>query len=180
MQQIIFDNRYKGDQQHDCLLSVDGTDFRINWTSKAFYSHKFKGCGLRYEVALNILTGDICWINGPFEPGKYNDLMIFRMGLMGELDEGERVEADDGYLGEAPLHVKCPKCLTSDPAKKKLKSRVRSRHETCNKRFKQWKILKEVYRHNVADHGSVFRSIAVLTQISFQKGEPLFQVNYHN
>mmetsp|Transcript_7845 Transcript_7845/g.16068 ORF Transcript_7845/g.16068 Transcript_7845/m.16068 type:complete len:215 (+) Transcript_7845:183-827(+) len=88
-QVIIFDNCYKGDQQHDCLLSVDGTDFRINWTSKAFYSHKFKGCGLWYEVALNILTGDICWINGPFEPGKYNDLMIFRIGLMGELDEGE-------------------------------------------------------------------------------------------
>jgi hypothetical protein len=25
------------------------------------------------------------------------------------LEEGERVEADDGYVGEAPRHVKCPK-----------------------------------------------------------------------
>ncbi len=163
--------------QHDYLLSVDRTDFRINWTSKASYSHKFNGCGLWYEVALNIFTGDICWINGPFELGKYNDLMIFCMGLKGEL---EQVEADDGYLGEAPFHVKCPKCLTSDSTKTKQNSSVRSCHVTCYKRFKQWKLLKEVYRHNIADFGSVFCSMAVLTQISFQKGEALFQVNYHN
>ena len=47
-------------------------------------------------------------MNGPFEPGIYNDIAIFRSALLTELDEGEQVEADDGYMGEAPRYVKCP------------------------------------------------------------------------
>ena len=63
---------------------------------------------LRYKVALNIQTGDICWINGAFPAGKYGDLEIFRSALMSYLEDFERVEADDGYIGEAPEKVRCP------------------------------------------------------------------------
>jgi hypothetical protein len=43
------------------LLSVDGTDYRIAMNyRKDFYSYKFKACGYRYEIGLNIITGDIC------------------------------------------------------------------------------------------------------------------------
>ena len=97
------------DKGNDCLMSVDGTDFRIAEHGKKFYSFKFKKSALRYEVALCILTGDIVWINGPYEPGVWNDIAIFRDGIMHHLEDGERVEADDGYLGEAPKYVKCPK-----------------------------------------------------------------------
>jgi len=56
-----------GDVGNDCLLSVDGTDFRIELGySKPFWSYKFKKSGLRYEVWLCILTGDICWWSGPY------------------------------------------------------------------------------------------------------------------
>ena len=35
----------------------------------------------------------------------YNDIALFRnSGIMYLLDEGKRVEADDGYRGEAPVH----------------------------------------------------------------------------
>ena len=94
------------DKGNDCLMSVDGTDFRIAEHSKKFYSFKFKKSALRYEVALCILTGDIVWINGPYKSGVWNDIAIFRDGIMHHLEDGERVEADDVYLGEAPKYVK--------------------------------------------------------------------------
>ena len=58
--------------------------------------------GLRYLVAVSIKHGDIVYIEGPFPPGVYNDIMVFRWGIIGWLDENERAEADDGYIGEAP------------------------------------------------------------------------------
>ena len=41
--------------------------------------------------------------------GMCNDLMIFSSSIKSHLGESERVEADDGYLGEAPRLVRCPK-----------------------------------------------------------------------
>jgi hypothetical protein len=80
--QIVWENRFKRPTTNDCLVSVDGTDCPTQEPtpfSPVNYSYKFNGPGLRYEVALCILTGDIVWVNGPFEPGKYSDLAIFRM-----------------------------------------------------------------------------------------------------
>ena len=100
------------------MLSVDGTDVRIPERGRDWYSHKFKKSGLRYEVAVSIKSGDICWISGPHQPGLWNDVEIFRSSLVTFLDPGEHVEADDGYIGEAPLRVKCPMCVTC-PQKRK-------------------------------------------------------------
>ena len=58
-------------------MSVDGTDFKINQPQnfdKKWFSNKFKGPGLRYEIALNIQTGNIIWTHGSFPPGAYKDL----------------------------------------------------------------------------------------------------------
>jgi len=81
----LWDNRYQNDIGNDCLVSVDGTDFRCRGRKllsgkpdKHYYTPKFKGPGYRYEVALCIRTSDIVWIAGPYLPGVYNDLMIFR------------------------------------------------------------------------------------------------------
>lgn len=159
-------------------MSVDNTDFRIVGHGKQFYSFKFKKSALRYEVALCILTGDIVWINGPYEPGVWNDIAIFRDGIMHHLEDGERVEADDGYIGEAPTYVKCPKCFTNPRETLFMQQRVRNRQETVNKRFKNWGILKQVYRHDIPHHGDAFRAIVVITQLSITKGEPLFECGY--
>ena len=110
------------------MLSVDGTDFRIAMGySKPFWSYKFKKSGLRYEVGLCIKTGDICWWSGPYAPGKWNDLSIFRDGLQMMLEPGERCETDRGYQGSAPTHVKCPGVLWADPNTAGIQQRVRSR-----------------------------------------------------
>ena len=55
--QIFLENRYKGDDGGNCLLSVDGTHFRIQRRGEEFYSHKFNDSGLSYELALSIKGG---------------------------------------------------------------------------------------------------------------------------
>jgi hypothetical protein len=162
------------------LVTVDGTDFRIPEHGKPFYSFKFRKSALRYEVALCILTGDIVWINGPYEAGKWNDLQIFRNSLMSHLAPNERVEADDGYVGEHPHHVKCPKGIGNLPETEYMQQRARNRQETVNKRFKVWGALKQVWRHAIELHGEVFRAIAVITQLTINSGERLFEVGYRD
>ena len=164
---------------NDCLLSVDGTDFRIQNLNSAFSSHKYSmKSALRYEVGLDILRGFIAWIHGPFPAGKWPDINIFRDALKHYLLINERVEADDGYIGEAPGKVKCPASFVNPIENEGMQQRVRSRHETVNKRFKQWGVLNQIYRHNIEDHADIFRAIVVLTQLSMENGEPLFPVRY--
>jgi hypothetical protein len=129
-------------------------------------------------LALCIKSGDLCWVNGPFPAGANPDLEIFRSGLMTYLEEFERVEADDGYIGEAPLKVRCPKCITTPLERKEMMAVVRMRHETVNRRMKQWRCLKDVFRHGLDFHETCFTFCAVMTQIAISNGEPLFQVDY--
>jgi hypothetical protein len=163
------------------LISVDGTDFQIPQHGPAFASHKFKGkSGLRYEVGLCIKTGDIVWIHGPFPCGRNPDINIFRSSLLSHLEAGERVEADDGYIGDAPRYIKCPKSFTNPQETLAMQNLVRSRQETVNKRFKDWAILSAPFRNRekIPIHGDVFRAIVVITQVSINNGEKLFQVDY--
>lgn len=93
---------------------------------------------------------------------------------MHQLDPNERVEADDGYIHEAPGKVKCPASFVNPPENEEMQQRVRNRQETVNKRMKQWEILKVSYRHDLSTHGDVFRAILVITQVAIHNGEPLF------
>ena len=181
---IVFESRKDSGSLNDCLISVDGIDCRIPQQGPAipgnpFSSFKFKGkCGLRYEIGVDILAGNIVWIEGPHAAGKYPDVEIFRRGLAHWLDKFERVEADEGYIGEAPLKVKCPGCPSNPTEHQSLQKRVQGRHESMNGRLKNWEILKSMYRHDIMEHGNVFRAIAVVTQISIDEGEHLFEVEY--
>jgi hypothetical protein len=170
------------DVGNDCMLSVDGTDFRLAaGYSKVLYSYKFKKSGIRYEVGLCIKTGEICWWSGPYAPGIWNDEMIFKDALVHYLEKGERCETDKGYRGSAPMYVRCPGGVeeSSDPNVRKMQARVRNRQETVNERFKNWGILVTPYRHSSCHHQTVFGAVVVLTQLSL-KYNPLFQVEYND
>ena len=107
------EKQIKKDKGNDCLISDDGTDFRVAEMGRRWYSFKYKKSGVRYKVGLCILTGEIVWIAGPYECGKCNDISIFRNVLMTKLGPAKRVEADDGYIGEPPLHIKCAKSFAN-------------------------------------------------------------------
>jgi len=155
------------------MLSDDGTDYRIAMNyAKDIHPHKFKKSALRYEVGVGIKSGDICWWWGPFEPGIWNDNMIFQSALVHELEEGERVETDAGYKASAPERVKCPGTVMSD-----LDNRnVRWTPVPGMKRSKQWKILSNPYRHDIVDHQKLFAAIASSYSLNFalRMGSRLF------
>jgi hypothetical protein len=120
------------------------------------------------------------WINGPFPAGAFPCVAIFCSCLSLWLDRDERVEANHGYIGNAPYKVKCPASLTNPDKTQAMQSIVRMRQETINKRLKQWEILKQVYRHDITKHGYVLRAVAVVVQVAIENGEPLFQVDYND
>lgn len=186
--QIKWENRKIDDIGNDALASVDGVDCqrlgKINHDGrpdKRYYSHKFKGPALRYEVAIAIRSSNIVWIAGPYLPGECNDLQIFRKGLIKKLGKSERVEADDGYIGEAPKKVKCPGSYVSRNDQKKMRGRLRMRHESINERLKNFNCLSTKFRHSDKKHGWCFRAVAVATQLAMELGEEIFDVReYHD
>lgn len=104
-------------------------------------------------------------------------MRIARESLISCLDPGEKYIGDGGYYdGEQWSDTPTGLHEFSD----RQKSVVRARHETINRRFKQWGILKEVYRHPLETHGAVFRAVANITQLMIREGEPLFDVEYNS
>ena len=168
------------------MMSVDGVDFIIREphpyvreVSNKWYSKKSNGPGLRYEFGVAIKSGDLVWINGPVPCGKMNDLSIFRSSLKTCLDENERVECDDGYKAEDPGVCKTRKGFSSMYAteeEKGLQNTVRARQETAHKRFKQFESLSKIFRHDLSKHSDFVYAVATISQIAFEMGHPLFQI----
>ena len=153
-------------------MTVDGTDCPIREPqpfSAKWFSHKFRGAGLRYEVpgvGVCIQTGNIVWVNGPFPAGAWSDLKIFKAKLAKHLPPGEMVEADGTYR-----HPKCrlPQEFVSY-TDKRAKNKARARHETVNKRLKQFEVLKQKFRHPICNHRPCFEAATVFTQQAFNRG----------
>jgi DDE superfamily endonuclease len=159
--------------------------------SPKWYSHKFNGPALRYEVAVNIQNGWIVHINGPFPAGKFSDLKIARerstLLLESSEFEDEMALADGGYQ-DGYLHFETPTGEVNED--QHMKGIARARHETINRRFKLWKILNNRYHGNLDKHADVFMAIANITQLVIEsKGheateeeheEGLFQVEYYD
>lgn len=123
-----------------------------------------------------IQTGDIVWINGPWPAGSGSEIGIFRQSLRQQLLPGEMVEADSGYRGEQQfIRRKNDYVSRSD---RRAKKRARARHETVFGRMKMYDILTNVFRHDGSKHQTVFFSVAVVTQLSFDNGEGPFQCRY--
>ena len=84
----------------------------------------------------------------PFPCGSWPDIKIFRERRIHALPQGEKSEADMGYRGK-PAKIDLPEenifCSNTQRVAKAL---VRSRHEACNRRFKQWSSLSLIFRHD--------------------------------
>ena len=163
----------------ECLLTVDGTDFQINEPTPfdpVWFSHKFKGAALRYEFGICIQTGWLCWIAGPFPAGDFPDSEIFMLGLANELQEGERVEVDEGYTGDMPIRPKSD--YGGKDEWKWMKGKARARHECINRMFKQFGILGQKFRHSRHKHGDVLLAVAAIVQNEIKDGRGTFQVEY--
>lgn len=181
---IQLDNRFRGfDGTTSCLMSIDGTDCPVfePWPfDTKWYSQKFNGPGVKYEVGVNIKTGDICWINGP-EVCSMNDATLFKRDLANLLAEDEGVECDAGYKGHDALKSNN---VNNSRLQRREKNVVRARHENVNAWLKMFNVLNVPFRHSkpreamMEKHEVCFKTIAVITQLKFEHGEKPFSVNY--
>ena len=109
-----------------------------------------------------------------------NDLNVTRQSMIGKLTDDEMAVADRGYQGE-DWHIKTPLPHHARTANEKdMMGQARGRHETVNKRLKIFEVLHRKFRHDLLDHSSCFRAVAVSTQLNFEHGEPPFQVEYYD
>ena len=165
-----------------CWLSVPpfpppSTDCRIlepSPFSKSWWSHKFNGPALRYEIAVAVSNSKIVWVNGPYRAGRWPDTLIFRRGLRQVLQHcNEKTIADGGYKGlEEYIQVKGDPNLP--PLVHKFNATARARHETVNMHLKTFECLNQRWRHPLEKHESAFMAVVCLTNIQFEH-EPLFE-----
>ena len=126
---------------------------------------------------MDILTGNLVWIQGLYRASKYTNIKNFNKVLRNFLEPGEWVEADEGYRGHLD-NIKCPGNDANPAENRGMQGRARARRETLNGRLKNWGILSQVFRHHIMTHGDVFWACALVTQLTIENGEPLFQVEY--
>ena len=115
------------------------------------------------------MSGDIVWVNGPYQAGTYPDVNIFRNDLRNKLSEKELIVADSGYMDN--------KCVFNDGASEELLQNIRARQESVFKRIRQFHILSHRYRHGLDKLSNIFFAVAQLTQISIENGGKLFSIN---
>ena len=64
--QIIWQKQCEGEVGSNCLVTVDGTDFEIVQSKpvpKISYEYNHNDPGVRYEITVSYIGGDIIWIN---------------------------------------------------------------------------------------------------------------------
>ena len=82
------------------------------------------------------------------------------------------------YRGE-PEYIDLPEdYIFGNPNQQRSKAIVRSRYETCNRHFKEWKCLSMMFWHALDKHGRIFCAGIVLTQIKIDYESKLFVVDY--
>jgi hypothetical protein len=159
---------------------VDGTDCPIQEPTKfsgRWYSHKFKGAGLRYELGISIQTGWIVWKNGPYPCWAFPDIKIARHKLVKELLPGEKYVADRVYF-DGGQFADTPTGFST--LKQRMQSLVRAQHETVNSRLKKFHILSTRYRNDINTHYLIFHALCNVLQVEITQGAVLFHINYND
>ena len=109
------------------------------------------------------MSGNICWVHGPYPAGAFPDVKIFRRCMKEALLSGERVIADRGYSDDS--------CLTPNKSSESghaLAGELRARHEGVNGRLKTFAILRHRFYHNRSKHVLCFHAVAKVTQLTFE------------
>ncbi|KAI8802024.1 hypothetical protein BJ742DRAFT_912951, partial [Cladochytrium replicatum] len=161
------ENRFnKAIDGSNVFVSLDGTDCKIQERApfdRKWYSHNFNSPGLRYRVGLSIRPGNIVWVNSGVPCGEWPDINLARFAFVDALHGNERALADKVHKDP---HVIYPQVGMNGG---KIK-RIMARHETVDSRLKQFKILNQVFRHEVVDHPNCFKAVANIVQLNIEDG----------
>lgn len=95
----------------------------------------------------------------------------FSLGMELALVSNEKVIADGGYN-----HNRCKHPAELNETEGKQCGILRARHETVNRRLKQFFVLGHRFKHNVTLHSVCFHAVANVTQLLIESGHPLFKL----
>ena len=171
------------------IASVDGTHYRTNEPrdpdmrkNPKNYSHKFHLPGLNYEITLHLWLPR-CIHAKTGDPASINDKTAFRQELKGKVPLGKRIICDNGYVcfqyGDDKI-LSFPNTLDTAELKE-FKQLACARQENFNKRLKDYRCLRDTFRHGAAKHQVCFDAVLVLVQYAIEDttpgiGEPLNQL----
>jgi hypothetical protein len=147
---------------------MEPTPFDPKW-----FSSKFNGPGIRYEVGVSIFSGHIIWVNGGVPCGEYPDLVLARSLYTSCIREDELTVADNGYRDDR--YFVYPQLIRNQPDSDVFKT-IRARHETVNSRLKAFKILSSTFRHSLDQHPACFYAVANIVQATIIYESPLFPI----
>lgn len=103
-----------------------------------------------------------------------------RNSLYFNVPDGVKLVGDSAYAGQLDKVT-----TTQDAHKgstKKLFARIKSLNETCNGRLKNFKVVRESFRHGIDAEDKLkkikmaFEAAAVLVQYDIENGHSLFEV----
>ena len=172
------------------VVHIRTQEFTCDPNSK-WWSHKSNGPAVAWEAVTDPVEGKIAWINGP-EPPTLSDIKFLRGGEAGKKNEwkktslynklpaGLRLVGDSAYDGQ-PDKVSTTKDA-HDSKTKKLFARMKSLQESVFKRMKDFKVLRDAFRHGKGTQDKlekikmVFEAVAVLVEYDIENGHPLFEV----
>jgi hypothetical protein len=131
-----------------------------------YYSHKFRSAGLRYEIGVHMNKSLIVWACGGVPCGVNSDLTLARSHVAHLLADDEKLLADDGYR-DGLCHFITPADDAGMPDNfHRLHKRQMSRHETVNRRMKEFGVLSQIFRHKSdARHQLCFRAVLNIVQL---------------
>jgi DDE superfamily endonuclease len=148
---------------------------RVNDPGPHWWSHKSNGPAVTYELVIHTRKQQLMWIKGP-KPAATKDITMTREpdGILGKIPDGKKIIGDKAYRGE-PDKISAPNPHDS-LVSSTYKSRARSRHETFNKRIKDFQIISQPFRNMLDKHQIAFEAICVLVQYDIETDNPLFDV----
>ncbi|KAI9344262.1 hypothetical protein BDR26DRAFT_857496 [Obelidium mucronatum] len=174
--QIEFEDRWIRWDILDPSMYVDGVDVPVTEArplDKRLYSHKFKRAGYRFQVATAIGTSRIVFIGGGTPCGINNDLDQVQQTLLKQLEPDEKVAADRGYVGDVRVVTKMKGVGDAVRKHNRNWTILGARHETVNKRMKDFGILAGMFRGRRKDIVTAFCAVAQITNVKLRR-EPLF------
>ena len=124
---------------------------------------------MRYEVGIFIRTGDIVKAHGGLPCGEWPDLRLARNAILEALRPGEKIMADRGYNDPNYFDLPVGNAI-------RQRKQILARHETVNRRIKQFCCMSSRFRHALHLHPRFFHAVVNLTQLMIENGEPLYSV----
>ncbi|KAI9347655.1 hypothetical protein BDR26DRAFT_916055 [Obelidium mucronatum] len=152
MDEIHFEDRFENWHCKAPSCYVDGIDVLI-----------------QEVLASAIATSKFVHISGSVPCGLFNDLAMVKRSLLPRLGVGEKVAADEGYVGVPGKIMTRLKGNTEAIIKHNHNlSILQSRHETMNGKLKDFGVLFQMFRGNREEHYLVFQAVAQITQVKMR------------